>query len=322
MSRRMRIGWALASVCRAFPLVALVHCVPRDTTPERGAIEMTVTGSEGVLSGIPATSFEDGWSITFDHSLVFIGVVSGSWSYSNGDASVSFDDECHFPYEETGPHLLNIQRPWNALLRAVEPKRCNILFNWHTPYKDEIIGPSSFGSGVTLGPGVTQEDFDMLKTRYASAHIGILAQRGAVTKRVAATFRLFDTTSLGVVYSCAEGSDGGGLGGVVVPSGDKVEARIVLNGEQLFRTQLAVGAGALRFDAWARADDDSRWGNHDGIITSEELSAVPLASIEPADGTYVDARYGAKSLGAFITIQSRFLWQFGNHGLCARLPER
>jgi hypothetical protein len=322
MSRRMRIGWALASLCQAFSLVALVHCVPRDTTPERGAIEMTVTGNEGVLNGIPATAFEDGWLITFDHSLVFIEGMSGSWSYSNGDASVSFDDECNFDYKETGPHLLNIQRPWTVLLRAIEPKRCNILFDWHIAYKDEVIGPSSFGRGVTLGPGVTQEDFDMLKTRYASAHIGILAQRGGVTKRVAATLRLLDFTSLGGIYLCTEEPDGGGLGGVVVPSGDKVEARIVLKGEQLFRTQLAVDAGALRFDAWARADDDPRWGNHDGIITSEELSAVPLASIEPADGTYVDTRYGAKSLAAFITIQSRFLWQFGDHGLCARLPER
>src|SRR3954471_19317247 len=86
---RQAVRWiTLAGACPALASTVF-SCVPADTMPERGAIEITVSGDESILSGIPAAKFADGWTINFERVLVYVGrFSSGSYSSWDGDATV------------------------------------------------------------------------------------------------------------------------------------------------------------------------------------------------------------------------------------------
>jgi hypothetical protein len=282
---KLRRGLGLAATLAAIGLGALApSCLPGDTRPTPGVLQVTVEPSEAVTAGLAT---DDGWTITFERLLVGIGGVGISGDACNNYSGGRYD------------RLIEATVPGQQKLAEVYGLgSCAFRFRMRTP-----------SATAVLGEQVSDEDLAFMKAQANDAWVPIggtsvfvrgEAAREGITKRFALHFRLG--------YSFHEcGADAAVLAAppdpeaeetvlIEVQSGRTRAMPVRIRGEELFRDGLAEDAG-LRFGALAEADVDG-----DDEITWEELATLPSpAPIEDAGlADAGDADAGPPSLADFV----------------------
>jgi hypothetical protein len=289
---------------RALLLVAslpFAACLPKDTRPEPGSLTVTVT------SELPGDKAEwvtaDGWTIDYQRFLASVRRVTLD---DNGPCNVYSEARYGRLYDALlpGSHKLSQQYALG---------RCELGFRIDSPHSDDL-----------LGPGVTKADQTLMRTPGSDAwsgpsgvsiYIEGTAKKDARVKHFAWTLRRrinYSTCRLEAAGVVIES-------GVKLSGGDDKKLDIRLHGEALFQDSLDPTQAALRFDAFAQADD--QYGNADGEVTLEELSLVPLEStpVDPGDGGAKTLDGGAwASLGDYVYLGLvPHIARFRDTGVCS-----
>jgi hypothetical protein len=249
------------------PCVALclVSCLPKDTRPPPGEIELTATNAGAFSAESPALVTDDGWTLRVDRFLISIG-----------DGQL---DDCDDYSEAMYQRVLDVRRSG--------PQRIALMFG---------LGHCALGFGLrdpgdegVRGEGVTDADLTFMRTPHpddytakvngglggaVSVTIEGSATRGAATEHFAWAFRRhYDYTA------CALPADGGLAPGITLTTDHTEPIDIAIHGEALFLDSLALDVARPRFDAIAGAD--TVHGDADGDVTLHELAAVPLSDVYP-----------------------------------------
>ena len=233
-------------------------CLPDDTRPTPGSVQVNVEGSDALLEPIETS---DGWTITVERLLVGLGTVelhgAGCTIYDQAHYSRLFDFAVPLP----PPHKL-------ALVYGLGD--CMLEFRMRAPHANAV-----------LGPGVRQADIDAMRielyTDYseepqrASVWIQGRALREGAEKQFEWEFRRRYNFK-----ECPTGPDGQAGSELPIAGGDALEHTVVVHGAELFRVGTADDA-PLEFEPFALADADG-----DGDITLEELAETSAPSVLPA----------------------------------------
>ena len=333
--------------------ISLVSCLPNDTRPIPGSLEVTVTADPLVLGGTPSVSTVDGWTVTYDRFMISIS------------ASLDGDTTCSSYYNDGYRRILDMGVPG--------PQKVNLLY---------ALGHCDFGFRVAsttpdpylpLGRGVTMADENLMGAAGADPYTtdrngkpqptGVaLYARGRATKdgdtktftwefrrrisyqNCAAPLNTGDAGpagDTGAVESIGDSGESGsirdagddgnaadagprGPQGVDLASREAKTVDIRIHGESLFLDSTNAAEGRLRFDFLAAADD--KYGNGDGDIALSELGLVPLTDIGLAR-RYVqapgDLTAAAPAMSAWTTLED-FVYlglfpkvsRFENGGTC------
>jgi hypothetical protein len=299
---RIRLSSAFRVVMGAG--VCLVSCLPKDTRPTPGSVDVTVTADPLLFGGDHSASTADGWTVSYDRFLVSVS------------ASLDGDTTCPNYYNDGYQRILDMGIPG--------PQKLNLLYS---------LGHCDFGFRVAsadsdpyqpLGKSVTIADKSMMGTADTDPYTGTdrsghpqptgvamyvkgRATKDAVTKTFAWSFRQrvsyqkcaaprnpVDAGSVPVSGDAGSIRDAGDAGnisdagfvrdagppgpqGIDLAGGKAKTVDIRMHGESLFLDSTNLLDGGLRFDILAAADD--KYGNGDGDITLAELGLVPLADI-------------------------------------------
>jgi hypothetical protein len=244
-------SFALAlSVVLVLVLALALACVPADTRPPPGVLTTTVSPSPAVVHGVVTA---DGWTITFERVLVGIG-------------DVGLGDTCTIYGEANYDRLLDVTHDGGQRLGILHGiGQCDMDFRVGAPSADAI-----------LGEGVTMDDATRLRTPGGDAYVPLggvgvelsaTATRAGVTKRFTLSFR----QRLRYRH-CALDPDAG-LPALDLQSNGDLVYDIRIEAEAILRDDVDAAA-ELRFDPFAKADT-----NGDGIVTLDELRAVPIDTI-------------------------------------------
>jgi hypothetical protein len=279
LDSRTSILIAAGCVALAGAAAVTVACVRADDRPPPGTLTLTVSPSPAVDRGIMTA---DGWTITFDRVVVAIG---GS----------GLGDGCSIYGEANYDRILDVTHTAAQKLGILYGiGQCDIDFKVEAPSADAL-----------LGTGVTEEDKTRLRTpggdHYVplggvATEIGVTAARGGVTKHVT-----LSTRSRIRYRDCFFVPDSGAPA-VNLTSNVVLTYDLRVEGEAILRDDVDAAA-ALRFDPFANADT-----NGDGVVTLEELRAVPIANVRDGGafeaGTYEVNDAGTVQRGAPIVIET------------------
>jgi hypothetical protein len=334
-----------SSILRAaVAAVSVISCLPKDTRPPPGSLDVTATADSTLLGGGRSISTSDGWTVSYDRFLIAIS------------SQLSGDSTCASYYTDGYRRIFDMGFPG--------PQKVNLLY---------ALGHCNFGFRVAsadpdplepLGEGVTQADKNLMATAdtdfYTKEPTGIAlyakgkATKGDVTKTFTWSFRQrisYQRCAEPAVPGDAAGADdaaGGddaagadaeldaneltGPQGVDLAGGDAKSVDIRIHGESLFLDSTDPTKGALRFDVIAAADDMS--GDHDGDVTLLELHKISLSDIS------VPGRYQQPppSAGAAVPDSGNAAWttledfvylglvpkvaRFEDKGTCSTMPRR
>ncbi|MDC3955748.1 hypothetical protein KEG38_17925 [Polyangium jinanense] len=253
-----------------------------------GDVAITTWGEGYIEEEIPASDFEDGWSIKFSKFLVVLGGVR----IADDTGAIGAELKTTKIVDHVAPGVKPLvtfedleAKPWTNVSFEVRPA----------------------GGDTELGDGATAADLDAMKqSKYAIWAEGEATQ-GAVKK----TFRW----GFGVptAYTeCKGEKDGRETVGVLITNGGIDNVELTIHGDHLFYDDLQSPNAKLRFNALASADTDN-----DGEVTLAELAAKKLVDIDPADGAYGTGAAGdVNDLGAFVTDLSRTVGHFRGEGEC------
>jgi hypothetical protein len=259
-------------------------CVPADTRPPPGQLEVTMSPSQAYLHG---TTTADGWAITFDRVLIDIG-------------NEGFSDTCTVYGEADYDRILDLAAGSNqkvGLLNGLG--QCDLRFR---------IGPPS--TDAVLGATVTEATKDQMLAPYtdpylllngpsngagAAIDITLHAAKGGVTKEFHLIYRRrirfqrctdrpfpADASAAQLMQDTAL-SDAGHS--VDLAGHQQLVYDLQVQPEAILRDDQNPTSATLRFDAYAKADT-----NNDGQVTLDELRAIPISDISDAGafeaGTY------------------------------------
>lgn len=255
-----------------------------------GSVSFDTWGEEYIEEAIPASEFEDGWTITFDKFLVHIGHVTVA--DAEGTTGAKMDGTIVFDHKLPGVKPVFTAtdleaRPWEKV-------------SFEIPVT---------GADAALSDGVTEEDKQLLLDSGASIYVIGSATKGADTKTFEWAF------PVGTRFEDCKGErDGKETPGALVTNGGTDQVQLTIHGDHLFYDDLQSPNAALRFDPIAAADADA-----DGEVTMEELSAVKLFDIDV--GTYgTGSAADIDDLGAFVTALSQTVGHFRGEGECFSKP--
>ncbi|MRG95108.1 hypothetical protein [Polyangium spumosum] len=254
----------------------------------RGDVAITTWGEGYIEQEIPASEFEDGWTIRFSKFLVVLGGVR--IADDAGEIGAEMTTTKLFDHVAQGVKPLVTfpgleAKPWTKVSFEVRPA----------------------GDDTELGEGATAADLDAMK----QGNFALFAEGEATQGATKKTFRW----GFGVptAYTeCKGEKDGRETPGVLVTNGGVDNVELTIHGDHLFYDDLQSPTAKLRFDALASADE-----NGDGEVTLAELAAKKLVDIDPADGAYGTGAAGdVNDLGAFVTDLSRTVGHFRGEGEC------
>ncbi len=260
-------------------LAVLASCVPADTRPVPGTLTMTVSPSPAVANGLVTA---DGWAVVFDRVLVSMG-------------NAGLGDTCANYGEANYDRILDVTKQSGQKLGILHGiGECDVDFRVEGPSVDAL-----------LGDGVTPDDKTRLRTpggdHYVklggiAAEIAVSATRAGVTKRFQLSLR-----SRIRYRDCTLVPDSGKLA-VDLKSTVDLTYDLRIEAEAVLRDDVDAAA-AFRFDPFAKADT-----NGDGLVTLEELRAVPIATVRDGGafeaGTYELDEAGAVTRGAPVLIET------------------
>jgi hypothetical protein len=259
-----------------------------------GSAVFTTWGEEYIEEGIPAqvgseAGFVDGWSVKYSKFLVVVKEIALAQKTGG-----------------RGPKQMGAQV---VDLTLKGPVTLQTFANTPAGKWDQVsysIGPDANPVGVG---SVTAADVEAMKAGKLGVWVEGLAVKGSTSKRFSWRFALDS-----LFENCSNPDFGEGL---TVPVGGTETAQLTIHGDHFFYDDLQNGDAALRFEAIASADRD-----RDGLVSLEELAAVPLTTV-PA-GTYGTGGAGnVKTLRDFVSELSRTIGHFRGEGECtvkARVP--
>jgi hypothetical protein len=229
---------------------------------------VTASPDDVILGGVVTA---DGWSVDVQRFLISLGRASAE------------DEEgtCNQGYSDPNyTRVLDMVQGSGQKLNLVYALgECTLDLELSSPWEDSV-----------LGKGVTATDRALMRTPGSDDYvvdggISILARatarKGSTEKQLSWAYRFrIDYTNVGV----AVGADV--VRGMALHEHEELTMDFPIRGGVLFQDRLD-GAGQLRFDPMAAADDT--YGNGDGEVTLSELGKVPLADIAGAD-QYADGQ--------------------------------
>jgi len=212
---------------------------------DKGTLAFEIWGEDFIESGIPASEFVDGWSVSFETFLVALSDISAAQGSKEPDLS----DTTQRVFD------LTIKGPTPILTREVPAGRYD-----NSGYR---IAPA----GANAVPGnCSAQDLELLRSHAYSVYVKGSATKGSVTKHFAWGFTT-DTT----YHTCHSEADlQGGSAGTI---------QITIHADHLFYDDLFSSEPNVTFDVLAQADTDN-----DGTITEAEMRAFDIRSL-PNYGT-------------------------------------
>ena len=241
-------GFLLRSVL-VLALAASPSCLPADDRPPPGNVTFTVSPSPAVQDGVTTA---DGFRITFTRLLLDIG-------------RTGLNDPCTEYAEARYDRLLDVTKGSGQKLSIIYGLGdCDVRFRIAAPTPD-----------VLLGEGVTVEDKYFMGTygtdAYARSTASVFVEGHAVQGDVDETFRW--TFRKSIRYGSCRLPGDAGAPPVHLTGNVPIVKDIVIRGEALFRDEPRADA-ELRFAPFAAAD--RTFGNADGVVDLDELSAIRL----------------------------------------------
>jgi hypothetical protein len=254
----------------------------------QGTAAFTTYGEDYIEQEIPASEFEDAWSVKYDRFLIAIHDVSVA-EEGKGPAALMGESkvfDMHKPGDKpviTFPNLPG--KPYT-----------------HVSYR---IGPPNAAS--LPSEGATAADKDLLTAGGFGVYVEGSLSKDGVTK----TFKWGFTTN--TLYDRCEGElSGKKTEGVVVTNGGTDLVQLTIHGDHLFYDDLQAANAKVRGGNIAAAD-----ANNDNVITLEELGAVKLTSIAKENGSYgTGSAANINDLRTFVEALSRTLGHFRGEGEC------
>lgn len=244
-------------------------------------VKFNTWGEELIEEGLPASKFEDGWSVKFTKFLVVIRdiaiVDSAGTVGSQQPGAKAFD--------------LTKKGPVEVYAAAAPAKAYDVV--------RYAIAPD----GNAEATNIDAADLALLKSRTASLIVVGTGTKAGVTKTIEWSF------TNNTLYDNCEKAMGMGKGVVLTP-GKEISVQLTIHGDHLFYDQLS-GDAKLRFDPIANADT-----NGDNKVTLDEVQAVQLTSLP--QGQYgTTGASNVRNLREFITQNMRSIGHYEGEGECS-----
>jgi hypothetical protein len=290
----MRALSPLSMIAGATCLLAIA-CVPADEALPLGSAQFTIT-ARGSPRTLADNVVVDRWSIHVDRFLLSFRTMT--------IVNLEIANQCAYRGRGAVTNVVfdgtvgSVVQAFNGIM----PGAC--------PDVGMRLGPPD--DHTVPGDGATVDDIvAMLTGRPAHALLEATATHAADPEFPhATTVKLslrFDTDRTASAFGgCRDAI----RGARIHPEGR--DAKFVeVAAEAFFRDAISSSA-ALRFQPFLTAD---REGNADGLVTMDELDALPLGS---AGGTFYQLPNGshAGSFGDYVRAQFRFAVKYGSGGLC------
>jgi hypothetical protein len=251
-----------------------------------GNLTLTTYGEDYIEKEIPATAFEDGWSVKFSRFLVTVGEVK----VASHDGKVAAESAATRVFDVHKPGPATVERfselpaaDWDAVSYAIAP------------------------SANAEAGNASAEDVGLLKASGWSVFVEGVATKGSETKRFGWGF------PLNTLYEQCEHPDLGE--GVTVPNGGEETLQLTIHGDHLFFDDLQSPDAKMRFDALAAADKVGIRGA-DGQITLEELELVDLTQL-PLNQYGTGGASNVRNLRDFVTALVRTVGHYRGEGECS-----
>jgi hypothetical protein len=232
-------------------------------------VEITATGDELLREGIPASAMVDGWSVTYDRTLVSFGHFS-----AEGDDCVQYSSPDY-------ARILDMQREGAQRVNIIHALgTCVLDFELNGSGPDEPVGEGVTEADKTFMLTLSDDPYsnDAGPTIYLEGH----ADKDGQSKSFAWSYRhSIDYEECGPIVNGRhtpkyfEFSESG-----------EATVDFAVRGRAVFQQSLYAAEPQLGFDVFALADD--MYGDGNGAVTIEELAAVPLAEVATVD-RYADA---------------------------------
>ncbi|SEM20669.1 hypothetical protein SAMN05444354_1136 [Stigmatella aurantiaca] len=252
-----------------------------------GDVVFTAYGEDYIEKEIPASAFEDGWTVKFSKFLVTLGELK----VGDGKSEVAASSSKARVYDVHRPGPVEVERftglsaqDWTEVSYAIAPST------------DAAAG------------NATAEDLALLKAGGYAVYVDGTAEKGGDRKHFAWGF------TQNTLYEHCESTDKGE--GLTVPDGGEETVQLTVHGDHLFFDDLQSPDAKMRFDALAAADVEGGLNGPNGEITMEELAQVDLTSLPP--GTYGTGGAGnVRNLRDFVNALVRTLGHYQGEGECA-----
>lgn len=253
-----------------------------------GKVEFTSWGEEYIEKQIPAADVADGWSVHYSKFLVVIGGITVA------------DDADVVGAELTSTKLVNHVSPGVKSIATFSDLEAKAWTK--VSYQ---IRPAA--ADTEVGDGATADDLAFMKQHAYSVYVEAEATKGGVTKSYKWGY------GVPTQYNdCKGDKDGKETFGVIVTNGGTDTVELTIHGDHLYYDDLQALNAERRFNAIASSDKDA-----DGVVTEDELAAVKLVDVDPADGAYGTGAAGdVNDLGAFVRALSRTVGHYRGEGEC------
>lgn len=228
-----------------------------------------VVGNAEIRTGLPAASFSDGWSVTFDQFIVVI----------HHPALIEQTNDDPAWVRRLGVTVWDVAAEPEADGESFEIYKAGLRASRYDGFDFQIAPPSA--SDYPAKPGNVESDIvdAMVEDDIAIRMVGTASLAGETL-----SFDWSFTTD--TLYRCAIDLELG--------AAEEGTSVIEIGGGRVFANVLGDATPAYEFAAIAAADADG-----DGIVTLTELDAVALP------GSYDPAGEDVQDLGGFVRAQSR-----------------
>ena len=244
--------------------------------------EQVLDREEYIEQGLPASIFEDGYSVRYTKFLVVI--KDFTMAKQTGEKGPS----------QATPLVVDVAKPGPIELVKFNP--VDALKYDRVSYG---IGPAADAVGVGE---VSAADLEAMKSNDRSISVEGTVSKGATSKRFAWSF------SIDTHYSECTNPDFGE--GVTVPTGGTETVELTIHGDHFWYDDLQSPDAKVRGEAITNAD-----ANGDGEITQAELAAVQLTTL-PINQYGTGSLGNVKTLGDFVTALARTVGHFRGEGEC------
>lgn len=260
-----------------------------DTGPSGGTGKVTFTtwGEEYIEEQIPAETFADGYSITYEKFLVSIGNIT----IADDSGAVAANEPGFFLIDHTEPGVKEL-----ISFDGLEAKG-------YSKVSYELN--SAAAADITKIGKVTDADVALMSDSGYMVYVeGTLSKDGE-----SKTFRWgFSEPTL--LEDCEGEVDGKTTEGVLVTDGGEDVVELTIHGDHPFYDDLQSPDAQVRGQAVFDADADA-----DGEVTQEELAMVQLVDL-PADAYGTGGVDNVNELGSFIAFLSRTVGHYRGEGEC------
>lgn len=262
--------------------LALLAMVVLTACGGTGSLSLTTWGEDFIEAEIPASVFEDGYSVRYSKFVVVIRDFT--LATKTGTKGPSQPSPLVVDVTKKGPLELTSFKTVDAI-------------KWDAVSYG--IGPAA--DALAAGD-VAAADVTAMTSGGHSLWVEGTVSKGAVSKTFSWKFDI-DTH-----YADCTNPDFGE--GVTIPTGGKEVVELTLHGDHLWYDDLQSPEAKVRGQAIVAADADA-----DGVITQAELAAVPLTSL-PLGQYGTGGASNVKTLNDFVRALGRTVGHYRGEGEC------